>query len=208
MIAVTRSHKPGILARKEWIWLTALQEAGTEKAKKKAAGRYRHSEIKGALNAMFDKKCAYCESKIAHVSYPHIEHYRPQSKYPDLTFVWDNLLLACGICNSTQFKGDKFPEANEGGPYVNPCLDNPNDHFEFIYDTRAKLTSVYGTTQRGKTTEQDLGLNRADLRSHRSIQITRIAFIATMAPNDPVAQRLLDEARGVDAEYAAFVRTL
>ena len=208
MIAVTRSTKPAILQRKEQDWLAALNRAVTKTEKEIAVNKYHHAQVKVALTTMFHGKCAYCESKIKHVSYPHIEHYHPKSKFPDLTFAWGNLLLACGVCNSAEYKGDRFPEANESGPYINPCTDNPEDHFQFVYDPIAKLASVYGKTKRGETTEIELGLNRPDLRTHRSLQVTRLAFIASIAKSNPEAQSLLDEAKQADAEYAAFARTL
>lgn len=208
MIAVTRSGKPEILKNREQSWLNALNKAVTEEQKKQAANKYRHPQVKQALDTMFHGKCAYCESKIKHVSYPHIEHYRPKSKYPHLTFEWTNLLLGCGICNSAEFKGDNFPEAEEGGPYIDPCVDDPDEHFDFLYDPNAKLTSVYGKTERGRKTEGDLGLNRQELRTQRSIQVTRLAFVALHALTDPKARALLEEAKRSDAEYAAFARIL
>jgi uncharacterized protein (TIGR02646 family) len=204
MIAVIRSPKPTILVRKEQDWLAALLRAVTKAEKEKATNKYRHAEIETALDTMFHGKCAYCESKIKHVSDPHIEHYRPKLTFPKFTFDWDNLLLACGTCNSTKFKGAKFPEANAGGPYINPCTDDPDEHFQFIYDPKAKLASVYGKTARGTTTEKDLGLNRPDLRTYRSKQIEILACLAQLARTDPRAQSLLDEAKQADAEYAAF----
>jgi len=208
MIAITRSQKPSILERKEQDWLASLCQAVTKTEKENATNKYQHPEIKTALHTLFHGKCAFCESKIKHVSDPHIEHYRPKSKFPDLTFAWDNLLLACGVCNSAKYKGDRFPEANEGGPYINPCTDNPEDHFQFVYDKRAKLASVYGKTKRGETTEKELGLNRYDLRTYRSKQIEMLVCIASYAQTDPDAQKLLDEAKQANAEYAAFARTL
>lgn len=208
MIAVTRSKKPAVLERKEQEWLAALRRAATKAQNEDATNKYRHSQIKTALNTLFHGKCAYCESKIKHVSDPHIEHYRPKSKFPELTFAWDNLLLACGQCNSTKYKGDKFPEASEDGPYINPCADDPEDHFQFVYIPKAKLASVYGKTERGKTTEEELGLNRPDLRTHRSKRVEMLVCLAQHAQTDPIAQNLLDEAKQADAEYAAFARTL
>ena len=125
MIAVTRSVKPTILSRKEQDWLTVLHRATTKAQKEDATNKYRHPQIRAALNTLFHGKCAYCESKIKHVSDPHIEHYRPKSKFPDLTFAWDNLLLACGQCNSAKYKGDRFPEASQGGPTSTPVPTTP-----------------------------------------------------------------------------------
>jgi hypothetical protein len=64
-------------------------------------------------------KCCFCEHKIAR-SYNAVEHYRPKvgadrrpgslqnHGYWWLAFTWDNLLLACPICNSSA-KGIQFP---------------------------------------------------------------------------------------------------
>ncbi len=58
---------------------------------------------------MFANKCAYCESYLMHVSYGHIEHFKPKAKYPQYCFSWDNLLLGCEVCNGKRYKGIKFP---------------------------------------------------------------------------------------------------
>jgi uncharacterized protein (TIGR02646 family) len=204
MIAVARTQEPGVLRRNERKWLTKLRCATTPSKKKNAVEKYRRPEIRHALASMFHGKCAYCESKIRHIDYFKIEHYRPKATFPDLTFAWDNLMLSCNVCNSAEYKGTRFPEAADGGPYVNPCKDDPAEHFRFVYDPRTKLASVYGKTRRGTTTERDLGLNRPDLRSRRSKYVERLACLARLAKTDPEAQRLLAEARQADAEYSAF----
>ena len=75
-----------------------------------------------------------------------------------------------------------------------------------MYDPIAKLASVYGKTARGKITERDLGLNRADLRTYRSNQIEKLVCIARFAQIDTEAQKLLDEATWSNAEYVAIAR--
>ncbi len=159
---------------------------------------------------MFHGKCAYCESKIRHVDYGHIEHFRPKSKPESRSFAfeWGNLLLSCAVCNGAEHKGDRFPEAAAGGPLVNPCEDLPEEHFEFVFDFRARLATVIGTTVRGKTTEALLGLNRQDLRAYRSQQVMKLCVLSRFAENDPDARTLLEEASQDDAEYAAFAKAL
>jgi uncharacterized protein (TIGR02646 family) len=157
---------------------------------------------------MFHGKCAYCESKVTHVDYGHIEHYRPKSLFPELTFEWDNLLLACGICNGAEHKGDRFPEAADGGPLLNPCEEEPAPHLRFSFDQRAGLASVYGRTGRGRTTERLLGLNRPELRKFRSRVIKKLAVLAQLAKTNPSAAALLAEAKQDDEPYAAFARAL
>ena len=208
MIPVTRLPKPAILMQKESLWLTALQNAKTKKAKECALEKYRHKQVRQTLNSMFHGKCAFCESKITHVSYPHIEHYRPKSRFPHLTFDWANLLLACAVCNSAEWKGDRFPEAQDGGPLINPCTDNPEEHFVFSFDTKTALATVSGTTDRGRITEEICGLNRPDLLTYRSKQVQRLACLAELSPNNTTAHQLLMEAMQESEEYSAFARAL
>jgi uncharacterized protein (TIGR02646 family) len=173
--------------------------------------KYRHPQIKQQLLCMFHGKCAYCESRITHVDYGHIEHFVPKAENhgrPDLTFEWSNLFLACGVCNGAEHKGAHFPGPEEGGPLVNPCDDEPEEHFRFVFDRKTRLASVDGITRRGKRTAQLLGLNRPELRAYRSSQIRKVAVIAILAKSNPEAAALLHEARQDAGEYAAFVRAL
>jgi uncharacterized protein (TIGR02646 family) len=208
MIKVIRLPIPPILQRKAKEWRSRLLLAKTAKEHKFAESRYKHEQIKQTLITMFHGKCAYCESKIAHVDYGHIEHFKPKSAFPKWTFKWSNLFLACGICNGAEFKGNRFPGPKLGGPLVNPCDDEPNEHFRFEFDPRTGLASVDGISIRGELTEKLLGLNRRELRAYRSAQIRKIFYIANRAKTDAEAAALLDEAKKDDAAYAAFVRAL
>ena len=208
MIKIRRNAKPSILVLNEQIWLDDLLTAHTEAERKAAEAKYNHSQIRTALRAMFEDNCAYCEAKITHVSFAHIEHYRPKARYPRLTFKWRNLLLACGICNSASYKGTNFPTARANGPIINPCNDDPNQHFNFIYDHVSKTAVVDGITPRGKITETLLGLNRYELRKHRSVHVRKLLALAPHATTDPVARQLILEAKSNDSEYKAFARSL
>jgi uncharacterized protein (TIGR02646 family) len=71
---------------------------------------YKDPDLAEALEAVFRKKCAYCESRFAHVTPKDIEHYRPKSEidtgagvrapgYYWLAGTWSNLLVSCIDCN-------------------------------------------------------------------------------------------------------------
>lgn len=71
---------------------------------------YGDETVREQLVNMFQKKCAYCESKITSVYNGDIEHFRPKGGYGDplkapgyywLAADWDNLLFACAMCNQT-----------------------------------------------------------------------------------------------------------
>ncbi|MDP2784000.1 MAG: retron system putative HNH endonuclease [Sulfurimicrobium sp.] len=210
MIRVARTGKPIVIEKKQAAWTQALLGATTHKEKQRAEGKYRHRAIKDALVSMFHGKCAYCESKISHIDYGHIEHFRPKSKpeFRHLTFEWNNLLLSCPVCNDAGHKGDHFPEAVDGGPLVNPCDDLPDDHFEFVVDQTAWLATVVGKTSRGEMTEKLLGLNRPELRAYRSKLVMKLCVLSRYVETDADAKMLFEEACRDDAEYAAFARKL
>jgi uncharacterized protein (TIGR02646 family) len=220
MIRVARAKRPSILQKKAVEWTRSLLElkqqlllanvATIPDLKKKykiAELKYQHESIKNTLtgNEMFNGKCAYCESFILHIDYGHIEHYRPKSVYPALTFEWDNLLLACGICNGKQFKGDKFSMIADIPAFINPCEDDPCGHFNFVFDENLQKAFVYGTTNRGEITEKELGLNnRQDLLKYRSIHVHKLIHLAKYANEDPQAKELLDAACKPEQAFSAF----
>lgn len=208
MIRVKRGRAPDVLTRNRARWLKELQLARTAEARKLVLDKYRHDDVKDALVTLFHGKCAYCESFIRHVDYGHIEHYRPKAKYPKQAFTWSNLVLACGVCNGSEYKGDAFPRKADGGPLLNPSAEDPAQHLSFEYDPQTRIASVRGRTTRGDTTEKCLGLNRKDLRTHRSTRIKHLWFIAQQAATDSEARWLLDEAASASEEYSAFANLL
>lgn len=210
MIKVRRSTEPPFLAHKKASWTSALLSATTPDQRKKAEVKYGHKSIKRALVEMFHGKCAYCESKIVHVDYGHIEHFRPKSidRFRSLAFEWENLFLACAKCNGPEYKADRFPEENEGGPPINPCDDSPNEHLVFSFDPIGRVATVSYKTERGRISIELFGLNRPDLRGHRSKVIEKLFVLSRFAETDAEARALLDESQNAEQEYAAFSREL
>jgi hypothetical protein len=167
--------------------------------------------VKNVLKEMFHGKCAYCESKVTHVTYGAIEHFHPKSKYPDLTFEWSNLLFSCDVCNDANHKGVQFPLDIHGNPLlIDPTdgITDPNMHLEFAWDAIAGLASVYGRDDRGKTVENIFDLNgrgRKELVAHRSEHVQKLCVLLDFAQKgNERAIALLRKACNADAEYSAF----
>lgn len=96
---------------------------------------YSDNTVKAAINAIFEFKCAYCESGYGATAPVDVEHFRPKGRvktpagdqqgYWWLAADWDNLLASCIHCNrantQTLFDGrtlvtgkaDHFPLADE-----------------------------------------------------------------------------------------------
>ena len=152
---------------------------------------------------MFHGKCAYCESKITVVTYGSIEHFRPKSIYPELTFEWNNLLLSCDICNDIGHKGNQFSLDINGNPLLLDPTDEVIDltvHLKFFWDPVTKLASVYGRDERGKTVEEIFDLNgihgRKELIAHRSKYFMQLHVLLEFSKqtDNPEAISLLKEA--------------
>lgn len=153
--------------------------------------------IKGDLENIFHKKCAYCETKLGVSADAHIDNFRPKggsrdldksyaiSHYWWLAYTWDNLFLCCPVCN--KYKTDLFPIEpgssraaigavgdelkEEKALLIDPCADEPRDHLSFEKDGK-----VVGLTKKGTVTIQVLGLNRAELVSSRREIATNLEY--------------------------------
>lgn len=112
----------------------------------------RKSEIRGSLEQMQCKRCAYCEGDLEHLG-QHIEHFRRKRDFPAQTFDWDNLFGSCDQSDSCGHYKD-----TKGYPYdpinlVNPCLDDPDDFFRFRSDGAINVRSELSQANKMKAEE-------------------------------------------------------
>lgn len=219
MIKLKRTTKPAVLVVNEKAWAesyVAARNLKDQAAIDLAEKKYRHKEIKESLREMHHRKCAFCESFIEHVSYSHIEHFRPKKIYPKQLVRWSNLFLACGVCNGASHKGDKFPLAAEGGPLVNPCTEDPSFFLTYNFDPVTNAALVGYKDLRGKKTIDTLGLNRPDLANDIRSQVVKKLYtlrkIFDMPDTTEDARELildaLTEAAKDNQHYSAFAKSM
>ncbi|OOV17327.1 hypothetical protein [Flavobacterium sp. LM4] len=74
------------------------------------------------LQSLTNFHCSFCDKKeiIEYVNEPTIEHFRPKTLYPLISYYWGNLFLCCTSC---QRKGDEY----------NKLLLKP-DTFDYTFD--------------------------------------------------------------------------
>jgi uncharacterized protein (TIGR02646 family) len=220
MIQVTRTKKPDVLVQNANNWTIEYLKAKeiyensktTENKKifQNIEKRYNHNDVKTSLKEIFKKKCAFCESRITHVDYGQIEHFKPKSKYPNLCFEWNNFLLSCSICNGKLNKGDKFPLEDEGGPFINPIDESPDDYLKFEFDEITKTFLIFPKNNRAITTIKELGLNRDDLVENRTIELSKIIHTLDLVL-DKNQDDVLEEFINVFSEkdqYYAFIKAI
>jgi uncharacterized protein (TIGR02646 family) len=171
---------------------------------------YGAPSVKQALLLAQHDKCCFCESKVSHVSFGDVEHFRPKAAcrssadaperkpgYYWLAYEWSNLYFACEQCNR-RHKRNLFPLEDESARvtshrdaarlaaerplYVDPGFDEPEEHIGF----RREYAKARPGSRRGTITIEDLGLNREPLssrrRDHRKLLLTLLRNIRAWLP--------------------------
>lgn len=194
---------------------------------------YGHETVKEALIVAQHGKCCFCESKIRHIAYGDVEHFRPKSGYRQkpqdklgrpgyywLAYDWQNLLLSCQICNQ-RHKGNLFPlvvpskrarshtdDLSQEDPlFVDPS-SNPEKHISF----RQEIPFAKNGSKKGRATIEALGLGRLLLNERRRERYELLKMLHALASLNPPsresaqAKELLDKAILDSAEYASMVR--
>ena len=167
--------------------------------------KYNDPDNKDALRKSTSGKCMYCESKMEPHSYAHVEHIKPQSKFPELKFSWSNLGFSCQVCNTN--KGNKYDETT---PFVNPYNENPEEYFEFKkWFVFPKQDSI-----RGAYTIKEIGLNRAylvDVRKERLEKLKMMITAAYRTSSTSLRRQTFENLKKdaeKDKEYSAMVKSL
>lgn len=172
MIKIHRAPSPAVLARKT-----------------KKSDLYHHEAVIKTLWEMQHQKCCYCERLLPLKGRgKEVEHFRPKSRYPELRNTWENLLLACPICNDK--KADHFPvfiapdqvayEASVSGEaaMIDPSKVDPEEHLDYYFDAHdqdAVLNAQIGAKTRiGRETIGVLGLDSAH---HYQVRRDHVHFV-------------------------------
>lgn len=203
MIRITKGPIPDVLRNNAVTWTGAVlaKIAAGEKPSNSEKSKYAHQEIKAAILSETYGKCAYCESKIRHIAYGDIEHVTPKNSRPELWFEWDNLTLACDMCNTNK---------KETLGVIDPYLVDPEDKLVFF---GAQVWPKPGDEQ-ADISIRVLKLNRDELVGKRQERIEYlIKYLDAMAKTqnpvlrEVIEQDFLTELDG-NKEYAALSRSI
>lgn len=139
-------------------------------------------EFRSELGERSGGNCWYCERRCdlaAEVGgrAATLDHFRPLSRFPNLTYDWSNWVFSCRRCN-VDFKQDNWPDNG----YVDPAIEDVGERPEryFDYDVRThEVVPRHDLTgnerQRALNTIYDLGLNRIDVLFYRGRWMRQLA---------------------------------
>ncbi len=121
-------------------------------------------------------RCAYCEGAIYHQG--HIEHFRRKNPkhFPELTFVWHNLFLACGSHEHCGHYKDR-PNAPAYNPeqLIKPDEHDPEQCFYFHSSGEVRIREGLNTEDRYRATEtiRVFGLDNRTLAGSRRAALSQ-----------------------------------
>lgn len=230
MIFIQRNQEPSVLQNKGKVKQQALCEAYDQGQREFEfdSAIYGNAAVKTALLNMQHDKCCFCESKISHISYGDVEHYRPKGGFKQteqeklrtpgyfwLAYDWENLLLCCTLCNQ-QFKKNLFPLleqqkralnhhddiALEQPLLINPSVTDPQQYIGF----RQEIPYAIEGNRYGKETIAAVGLDREALNEKRRTELDKFKILVKLVrlaenqPNNNDLQSLANQAKQEIAE--------
>lgn len=197
---------------------------------------YASDDVKDNLKKSQNGKCAFCESTIHEVSYSHVEHYRPKAGWkPNLqnsinlnspgyfkdAYDYENLLLACGVCNVSHKKNyfplliedlrveidEDYDNTLEEPLLINPLTTDPKDHIDFYEEF------PLGKTLQGCVSIEYYGLDRQPLNDKRLEKYNLLNGYAKIIQQNPqnddlkqVFREQLEDTLGNNRSYVAMVK--
>ena len=149
--------------------------------------------LKRELIKMMGSCCCYCENHVR-FSAAHIEHRLPKSKFPDLTFDYNNLHYSCSVCNTKKL--DKHDEKN---PVLDTCKDAVEEHIvpDDVLPYRFKFL-----TPRAITTDRFVNLNDEELLELRRKVYQDIQELIRDIHDDNIELERRDEKKRILMEKA------
>ena len=117
-------------------------------------------KFRDELSEGFFGKCGYCERRCeanSPTKAPTVDHFRPSSKFPRLTYVWSNWVFACFRCNDT--KANLWPDSGYVDPCAIPLDERPETYFEVDVrtgDVIAKAELTESGKRKAQNTIDDL----------------------------------------------------
>lgn len=207
MIKIVKGVKPDLLEDQADIWrdeLLALIAVENEDPTTYQKGKYNRPEVKAAVIAETYGKCAYCESKILHIDFGDIEHILPKKERPELWFEWENLTLACSVCNNK-----KRAYYDEELPLLDPYDDEPEQRLLFF----GPLVRAAPGDDSAFKTERVLDLNRPKLIERRTERLDQLLMLASLVENaapgikEVLEDDFLSETEN-EREYSSLARTI
>ena len=137
--------------------------------------------IEPALKQMTDDHCAYCDGfPLDATGRDTIDHFLPKAHYPELSYAWENLYLACHLCQNVKEVQFDRPIDRDTYDHSLLCPDEDGYSFEryFLYNFESGEIEVNPAASdrdrvRAAYTIRCLGMNAGSRPQTRRRQLHR-----------------------------------
>jgi uncharacterized protein (TIGR02646 family) len=193
---------------------------------------YGHKTVKDILKKAQHDKCCFCESKVTHISYGDVEHFRPKAGarqkrgaslerpgYYWLAYEWSNLFFSCQLCNQ-RYKENLFPlkkpadrakSHNDDIDIEKPLFIDPTEDVRKYISFREEVIFAVNDNPRGKATIRALGLDRDELNDMRRDYYDKLELIYKLAnleppiPESKKAKRHIAKSIQSSSQYSSMI---
>ena len=142
--------------------------------------------------------CCYCCSSLPTKNKQyHNEHIKPQSRYPQVSMDYNNLLVSCNSSSCGKSKEDDYDE----GLFVSPLQENCEAHFRYQRDGY-----IVGVTKQGKYTIMVLNLNCPRLVEERMELYNNCCRMAECGCAEYIEEEYITEKDGRLPRYVNMVK--
>ena len=165
-------------------------------------------KFRDELSDRFFGKCGYCERRCdGPANSPTVDHFRPKSKFPKLTYEWTNWIFSCKRCNEE--KGNLWPDSGFVDPCAEPLDERPESYFSLDLETGeivVKPDLPAAAKHKAQNTIDCINLNARELRESRIMN--PIVAVTTLWAYSTTLQRelSLSEQFGPHEEFAGITR--
>ena len=132
--------------------------------------------------------CGYTEIYIKELIGCHIDHYKKRSMFPELTFDWNNLIVAKnGGDFGANYKDNKSGiQVNDYDNIFNPVIDNVENYFDYTFwgEITPKPEISGSEKEKVNKTIEIFNLNHNSLKDRRKNLIRKISCYREMVKED------------------------
>lgn len=137
------------------------------------------------------KLCGYTEIYINDIEACHIDHYKKRNIFPQLTFDWNNLIVAKnGSDFGANYKDNKFSiRIDDYDNIFNPVIDNVENYFYYtLWGEVTPKTAISNIdNQKVNKTIKVFNLNHNSLKNRRKNLVRMISCYRDMENKDILA---------------------
>lgn len=142
--------------------------------------------------------CVYIEIRIQDNKNCHIDHFRTRNLFPDKTFDYSNMLVACNSENyGAKYKDKQIRNKADYDVLINPVEDNPSDYMEYTFTGEIQPVDQ---NERGCKTIECLNLNERRLVNRRKEAIINLNYMKNALTEDELVHAI--------GEFETMIRQL